>query len=117
MKKLFTLLTLLLCVASSAWADAEIIYSMTAVTGPTGNIDSGTTVDISATFVGGSAQAKNGKSSAAALVSGSDINLGGSGNSYFHATLTSGTIAEGDIITLSASGTMYVSATDTKAHR
>ncbi len=114
MKKLFTLLTLLLCVASSAWADAEIIYSMTAVTGPTGNIDSGTTVDISATFVGGSAQAKNGKSSAAALVSGSDINLGGSGNSYFHATLTSGTIAEGDIITLSASGTMYVSATDTK---
>ena len=115
MKKLFTLLTLLLTVCSGAWAEATTIYSMTAVTGPTGDQDSGTTVDIVATFVGGSAQAYNGKDKAAALVSGSDINLGGSGNSYFHATLTgSETIAEGDIITLSAAGTMYLSATSTK---
>ena len=113
-KKLFTLLTLALAVCSGAWAASQTIYSMTAVTGPTDKQDSQATVDITATFVGGSAQAYNGKSSAAALVSGSDINLGGSSNSYFHAILTSGTIAEGDIITLSAGGTLYISETSTK---
>ena len=114
-KKLFTLLTLLLCVGSGAWAEGTIIYSMTNVTGPTGNVDPKATVDIVATFVGGSAQAYNGKTTAAALVSGSDINLAGSGESYFHAILTGGTIAEGDIITLSGTGENRISATQENA--
>ena len=113
-KKLLTLLTLALCVCSGAWAE-ETIYSMTAVTGPTGNQASKATVDITATFVGGSAQAYNGKGSEAKLVDGSNINLGGSSESYFHATLTDGTIAEGDIIALSASGAMRISATQANA--
>ena len=116
-RKLLSILALAATVvgASSAWAEATVIYSMTGVTGPTGNQDSKATVDIVATFVGGSAQAYNGKISAAALVDGNgNIKLGGSSDSYFHATLTGGeTIAEGDIITC-ASGTLKVSATSTK---
>ncbi|MBR1395384.1 MAG: chitobiase/beta-hexosaminidase C-terminal domain-containing protein [Prevotella sp.] len=117
MKKLFTLLTLLLTLggATSAWGEATTIYSMTNVTGPTTNVESKTTVDIVATFVGGSAQAYNGKSSSAALADKSgNIKLSGSSDSYFHAILTgTETIAEGDIITC-ASGTLKVSATSTK---
>ena len=116
MKKLFTLLTLLLTLggATSAWGEATTIYSMTSVTGPTTSMANGVTEDVTATFVGGTAQVYNGKSSAVSNMGDGKINLGGSGSSYFHATLTSETIAEGDIITLSASGTMYISATSTK---
>ena len=114
MKKLFTLLTLLLCAVVSSWGEATTIYSMTAVTGPTTSMAQGDTEDVTATFVGGTAQVYNGKSSAVSNMGNGQINLGGSSNSYFHATLTSETIAEGDIITLSASGTMYISATSTK---
>ena len=114
MKKLFTLLTLLLCAVVSSWGEATTIYSMTNVTGPTTSMANGVTEDVTATFVGGTAQVYNGKSSAVSNMGDGKINLGGSGNSYFHATLTSETIAEGDIITLSASGTMYISATSTK---
>ena len=115
MKKLFTLLTLALMSIGSAWADATTIYSMTDVTGPTASLASGGTADVTATFVGGTAQVYNGKSSAVSNMGNGQINLGGSGNSYFHATLTgSETIAEGDIITLSAAGTMRISATSEK---
>ena len=115
MKKLFTLLTLLVALVTSAWADATTIYSMTSPTGPTASLDNGETADVTATFVGGTAQVYNGKSSAVENMGNGQINLGGSGNSYFHAILTgSESIAEGDIITLSASGTMYVSATSEK---
>ena len=116
MKKLFTLLTLLLTLggANSAWGEATTIYSMTSVTGPTTSMANGVTEDVTATFVGGTAQVYNGKSSAVSNMGDGQINLGGSGASYFHATLTSETIAEGDIITLSAGGTMCISATSTK---
>ena len=115
MKKLFTLLTLLLCAVVSSWGEATTIYSMTAVTGPTDGLAYKATADVTATFVGGTAEVYNGKDNTTPQVMGNGkINLGGSGNSYFHATLTSETIAEGDIITLSASGTMYISATSTK---
>ena len=88
MKKLFTLLTLALMSIGSAWADATTIYSMTDVTGPTASLASGGTADVTATFVGGTAQVYNGKSSAVSNMGNGQINLGGSGNSYFHATLT-----------------------------
>lgn len=115
MKKLFTLLTLLLCAVVSSWGEATTIYSMTAVTGPTDGLAYNATADVTATFVGGTAEVYNGKNNTTPQVMGNGkINLGGSGNSYFHATLTSETIAEGDIITLSASGEMYISATSTK---
>ena len=115
MKKLFTLLTLALCVCSGAWAEPTTIYSMTDVTGPTEGVAYQETADVTATFVGGTAEVYNGKNSSTAQTMGNgQINLGGSGASYFHATLTSETIAEGDIITLSASGTMFISATSTK---
>lgn len=113
-KKLFTLLTLMLCICSGAWAEATTIYSMTNVTGPKTSMANGVTEDVTATFVGGTAQVYNGKSSAVSNMGDGKINLGGSGASYFHATLTSETIAEGDIITLSAGGTMYISGTSTK---
>ncbi|MBR0037959.1 MAG: chitobiase/beta-hexosaminidase C-terminal domain-containing protein [Bacteroidales bacterium] len=114
MKKLFTLLTLALTAVSGAWAEATTIYSMTAVTGPTTSLAQGDIADVTATFVGGTAQVCNGKSSAVSNMGQGQINLGGSGASYFHATLTSETIAEGDIISLSGSGTMFISATSTK---
>ena len=115
MKKLFTLLTLLLCAVVSSWGEATTIYSMTAVTGPTDGLAYNATADVTATFVGGTAEVYNGKNSTTPQVMGNgQINLGGSSASYFHATLTSETIAEGDIITLSAGGTMYISATSTK---
>ena len=114
MKKLFTLLTLTLTAVSGAWAEATTIYSMTAVTGPTTSLAQGDIADVTATFVGGTAQVCNGKSSAVSNMGEGQINLSGSGASYFHATLTSETIAEGDIISLSGSGTMFISATSTK---
>lgn len=114
MKKLFTLLTLLVAMVTSAWADGTIIYSMTDVTGPTTSLATGETADVTATFVGGTAEVYNGKASAVSNMGNGQINLGGSGNSYFHAILSTETIAEGDIITLSAGGTMYISATSEK---
>ena len=100
---------------TGAWAEATVIYSMTSVTGPTEGVAYQETADVTATFVGGTAEVYNGKNSNTAQTMGnSQINLAGSGASYFHATLTSETIAEGDIITLSASGTMYISATSSK---
>ena len=106
----FLLLSLLMLVgAGSAFADSylQVTYSMTAVTGPTGNISTNETKDVVATFVGGSAQVFNGKSSAAAMVNGSaQINLGGSGNSYFHAKLNTA-IAVGDVIAVSGGDTNF----------
>ena len=115
-KKLFTLLTLMLCVCSGAWAGEIVIYSMTNPTAPTGNLNSQASSDVTATFVGGSATVYNGKSSAAALVSSGQINLGGSGNSYFHAVLTT-EIAEGDIISIepvASTNTYYINNSSSK---
>lgn len=74
MKKLFTLLTLLVALVTSAWADATIIYSMTDVTGPTASLASGGTADVTATFVGGTAQVYNGKASAVTNMGNGQIN-------------------------------------------
>ena len=116
MKKYLSLLTLmLLTLCSTVRAEDETVFSMTAVTGPTEKLATGTTADVTATFVGGSAQVYNGKSSAVALASSSGvINLGGSGASYFHAKLDKA-LAEGDVITLGdVNGDVYISKSTTK---
>ena len=116
LKKAFLLLALI-GGANSAWAD-DVIYSMTSPTAPSGNLASGTTETVTATFSpsGSSAQVYNGKSSAATMVQSSQIKLGGSGNSWFRAILATGqAIAEGDVITTSdESSTYYIGATSTK---
>ena len=92
-------------------ADPTKIYSMTSPTAPTGTKDKGT-YDITATYVNGSAQVYN--NSSGKTIVDNKINLGGSSSSYFHATINVGTIQQGDVITLSAEGKMYLSATSTK---
>lgn len=91
--------------------DPNVIFSMTDVTGPTGEIAKSTEADVSATFnYGSSAKVYNGKGSAIEMVNGTPkaINLGGSSNSYFHATFMT-TLAAGDVITSSnTSGTFQL---------
>ena len=123
MKKLFTLLTLALFSIGTAWAD-EVIFSMTSPTALTGSdvtvdgtkytVAAGKTASVTATFnTGSSAEVKNGKSSAAEMCN-NNINLGGSGASWFHATFTTA-LAEGDIIAFGTkSGTGYIAKTSTK---
>ena len=102
------------------WAgDATTIFSMTSVTGPTDDVASGATLDVTATFVGGSAQVHNGKSKAASMYksSGNFLNLGGSDGSYVAITLTGNTIQEGDIIAVTtgeSSANAKISATASK---
>ena len=122
MKKLFTLFTKTLLVAvcllggaSSAWAD-DVIFSMTSVTNGKTSVDVGTTLTITATFnTGSSAEVYNGHGSSAKemVTKDAEISLGGSGNSYFHATFTTA-LAAGDVITSSTENTFYISATTTK---
>lgn len=93
------------------------LYSMTNPTAPTGNLDPATGSDVTATLSGGTAYVYNGKSSAAAMITNNQINLGGSGGSYFLATITTEgkKIAVGDIIKISNSNANFrISGTDTK---
>jgi len=120
MKKLFTLLALLTIAVTQMWAgDATTIFSMTSVTGPTDDVAKGATLDVTATFVGGSAQVHNGKAKAASMYksSGNFLNLGGSDGSYVAITLTGNTILEGDIIAVTtgeSSANAKISATASK---
>ena len=110
-------MTLLLCAVVGSWGEATTIFSMTSVTNGKTSVAKGATQSITATFnTGSSAEVYNGHGSDAKemITSAGEIKLGGSSASWFHASFTGGTIAEGDIITLSASGTMYISATSTK---
>ncbi len=81
---------------------SNVLFSMTNPTAPTEELASKTSSNVTATFSpGGSATVYNGHgSSASQLVYNDQINLGGSGNSYFLANFTAA-IAEGDIITSS----------------
>lgn len=122
LKKAFLLLALV-GGATSAWAD-EVIFSMTSPTALTGSdvtvdgtkytVAAGKTASVTATFnTGSSAEVKNGKGSAAEMCN-NNINLGGSGASWFHATFTTA-LAEGDIIAFGTkSGTGYIAKTSTK---
>ena len=118
MKKLLSILMLLVAIVTGAKAADEILYSMTNPTAPTENLASHAGSDVTATLSGGTAYVYNGKGSAAALVSSNkQINLAGSGNSYFKATITTEgkKIAVGDIIKIANSDiNVCISGTSTK---
>lgn len=112
MKKTFLLFLGILC-SLGMFAD-DILFSMSSPTGPTDNVDSKTSANLVATYIGGSAIVYNGKSSAAAMVSNSMVNLAGSGNSYLKVTMSGNSFQEGDSILISTAGTFYVSSSTTK---
>ena len=134
------LLTAALFVGANAWADSEI-FSMTSVTGFSGTlgtdyvddsdanvsdgcigVKSGKTLDLTATFTGGTAKVKNGHGSKNNLTLNTStgvLSIGNSSNSYLFITLSSTTIQEGDIITLSGynsdtKSSFYISGTTSK---
>lgn len=76
------------------------LFSMTSITGPSGEVAASTTEAISATFAqGGSAEVYNGKSSAQTMLVSSHLSLNGSGNSYIHITLPNNVALQaGDVI-------------------
>lgn len=84
----------------SAFAEDEVIFSLTTPTGPTTALNVGESADLQATFTGGSAIVYNGKDKPAALVSNNAVTLGGSSNSYLKISLSSTCILEGDVITI-----------------
>ena len=114
MKKVFTLLTLLVAVCTGAWAD-DVIFSMTSVTNGKTSVASGATQSISATYnTGSSAEVKNGHADSKEMIDKNNVvNIGGSGNSYFHATFTTA-LAAGDVITSSTESDFYICKTSTK---
>jgi len=81
---------------------SNTLFSMSDPTDPTADLDSKTNSPVTATFSpGGSAIVYNGHgSSATKLVVNGQINLGGSGNSYYQPSFAA-TLAEGDVITSS----------------
>lgn len=125
-KKIFTLLTLLLAVSSSMWADS-VIFSMTSVTGVSGTEGTDYTVSgtspnrtfsvihgknpsITATFVGGTANVYNGHGSNDNLTISEKtgmINLGNSGGSYVTLTLDNA-IAVGDVLAINQEGSVHL---------
>ena len=120
MKKLFTLLTLLVALVTNAWAD-DVIFSLTNVSVAADvSVAAGadyTITNTDATITGGTALVHNGKSSAAAMLtkSGKQVTIAGSGSSYFHVTLSDKTFAEGDIIKFgTVTGSGYIAKTTTK---
>ena len=109
MKQKFTYLLslMLLCIlgVSNAMAEDVVVYSMSAPTAPSEAVASKATVAVTATFVGGSAYVYNGHGSdAKIMVQSSQIKLGGSSGSWFHAELGSAMEA-GDVITIYSTGT------------
>ena len=116
MKKLFTLLTLLVAIVTGAGAD-DIIFSMISVTDGKTSVQPGATHSISATFnnSGSSAEVYNGhaKDAKEMISNNAEIKIGGSSASYFHARFTTA-LAEGDIITSSTQNTFCINGTDTK---
>lgn len=125
-KKIFTLLTLLLAVSSSMWADS-VIFSMTSVTGVSGTEGTDYTVSgtspnrtfsvihgknpsITATFVGGTANVYNGHGSNDNLTISEKtgvINLNNSGGSYVTLTLDNA-IAVGDVLAINQEGSVHL---------
>ena len=81
---------------------SNVLFSMTAPTAPTEALASKASSAVTATFSpGGSAIIYNGHGSTEAqMIYADEINLNGSGNSYFQANFTA-SLAEGDVITSS----------------
>lgn len=125
MKKVFTLLTLLLSIiggTNSVWAADLFSLNVTRTTQL--NIAYQATYALTAsdaTMVGGSAEIYNAKSQAdpsEVISSGSYINLAASGSSYLHITLGANRVLQaGDVITFTtteAKNTIYISKTTAK---
>jgi hypothetical protein len=121
MKKLFTLLTLLVAIVTSAWATD--IFSLEVTRTSQLSIAYQATYALTAsdaTMVGGSAEIYNAKNAETSEVisSGSYINLAASGNSYLHITFDANRVLQaGDVITFTtteAKSTLYISKTTSK---
>ena len=124
MKKVFTLLTLLLTLggANSVWA--ADIFSLNVTRTTQLNIAYQATYALTAsdaTMVGGSAEIYNAKSQAdpsEVISSGRYINLAASGSSYLHISLGANRVLQsGDVITfttIEAQNTLYISKTTSK---
>lgn len=121
MKKLFTLLTLLVAMVTSAWATD--IFSLNVTRATQLSIAYQATYALTAsdaTMVGGSAEIYNAKNTETSEVisSGSYINLAASGNSYLHITFDANRVLQaGDVITFTTTedkNTLYISETTTK---
>ncbi len=116
-KKIFTLLTLLLCLCSGAWADDEVIFSMTDIKTESHPVNGGenyTLTGSDATISGGTITLHNGHGDSKEMLN-KQINLGGSGNSYMLVTLSgSKKIQVGDVINFGKGGLGYISGTTTK---
>ena len=96
---------------------SNTLFSMTDITGPTSDMATKTSSDVTATFSPGcSAVVYNGKGGTAKMVTNGSINLGGSDNSYFKANLTS-KLAAGDVISCSnTTGSFYIWYSDSKTN-
>ena len=121
MKKLFTLLTLLVCVCTGAWATEIFSLNVTRTTQLTLAYQETYALTASdATIVGGSVELYNAKNQASTeLISASSyINLAGSGSSYIHITFDANRVLQaGDVITFTtteAKNTLYISKTTSK---
>ena len=116
-KKIFTLLTLLLCLCSGAWADDEVIFSMTDIKTKSHSVNGGenyTLTESDATISGGTITLHNGHGDPKEMLN-KQINLGGSGNSYMLVSLSgSKKIQVGDVINFGKGGLGYISGTTTK---
>lgn len=120
MKKLFTLLTLLVAIVTGAWGESEIIFSMTNIN-VTENVsvasgEDHTITTSEATILGGTAKVHNGKNANADMLTTSkQVTIAGSGASYFHVSLSGKKIAKGDIIAFGdKTGSGYIAKTSTK---
>ena len=116
LKKAFLLLALM-GGATSAWA-ADVIFSLTDIGTTThtvsGNGGEYTLTGSDATITGGTVLLHNGHANDKEMLN-SQINLGGSGNSYMLVTLSGdNTIQIGDIINFGKGGLGYISGTKTK---
>ena len=121
MKKLFTLLTLLVALVTSAWATEIFSLNVTRTTQLTLAYQETYALTASdATIVGGSVELYNAKNQPSTeLISASSyINLAGSGSSYIHITFDANRVLQaGDVITFTtteAKNTLYISKTTSK---
>ena len=98
------------------WVVASTLFSMTDVTGPSENVPATSAVDVTATFVNGSAEVYNNKSSAALMFTNNSINLNGSGSSYLHISFQE-PLRTGDVIdAVLYAGAVKVGNTSTSAN-
>ena len=97
-----------------------VLFSLTNVTSETVNLAASSTLTLTAshaTIKGGSAEVYNNKGSEVKIITGSQIKLGGSGDSYLHIKLSGDeTLQVGDVITFGPSDatSFYISNTNDK---